>query len=101
MRAPCAQPRVARYDPVSLLHAAGSGAGGEDFEAGFIAGDGGGLCGAEGRGERWDGGIGALDLVDVGGVEGGGQSAEGEEVGVRWGEGVSVEAAYKIALSAC
>ena len=33
-----------------------------------------------------------MDLVDVGGVEGGGKGAEGEEVGVGWGDGVGVEA---------
>lgn len=77
MRAPCSQSCISRYNPVAFLDGFGAGAGGEDFETCFVAGDGGGLGRAEGGGEGGEGGVGALDLVDVGGVEGGGEGAEG------------------------
>jgi len=64
-------------DPVACRDGAAAGAGADDFGAGFVAGDGGGSRGAEGGGEGRFGGIDALDLVDVGGVEGRGEEAEG------------------------
>lgn len=68
------------------------GAEGEDLEAAFVAGDGGG----EGRTEEWGHGrargVGALDLVYVGGVYGGGEGPEEEGGGGEgWGNGVRVE----------
>ncbi len=66
-----------RYYPVAFLYAFGAGARGKYFEAGFVSRHCGGLGGSEGGGEGRDGGVGALDLVDVGGVEGGGEVAEG------------------------
>lgn len=92
MRTPCPQSRGARYYPVPTFEALGAGADGEDFEAGFVAGDGDGVGGSEGGGEGREGGVGALDLVDVGGVEGGGEGAKGEKVGVGGRDGVCVEA---------
>jgi len=92
MRAPCPQARCARDYPVPAFEALGAGAGGEDLEAGFVAGDGDGVGGSEGGGEGGEGRVGALDLVDVGRVERGGEGAEGEEVGVGRGDGVRVEA---------
>jgi len=77
VRAPRARPRAARDDPVACSDGLGAGAGGEDFEAGFGAGDGGGVGGAEVGCEGGVRGVGALDLVDVGWVEGGGEGAEG------------------------
>ena len=50
------------------VSAGDAGAGGQDFEAGFVAGDGGGGGRAERGGEGREGGVGSLDLVDVGGV---------------------------------
>lgn len=94
MRAPGAEAGARGDDPVAGVQVGGAcGAGGENFEAGFVAGDGGGLGGAEGGGEGGEGGVGALDLVDVRGVEGGGEGAEGYEGGVGGGDGVRVQSA--------
>ena len=65
--------------PVTFLDGLGAGSGRENFEACFVARDGGRLGRAEGRGEGGKGGVGALNLVDVSGVEGGGEGAEGQE----------------------
>lgn len=92
MRTPCPQTCRAWDYPVPAFEALGAGACGEDFRAGFVAGNGDGLGGAEGGGERREGRVGALDLVDVGGVERGGEGAEREEVGVGRGDGMGVEA---------
>ena len=70
---------MSRYHPVTFLDGLGAGPGRENFEACFVAWDGGGLGRAEGRREGGKGGVGALNLVDVGGVEGGGEGAEGQE----------------------
>jgi len=92
MCAPCPQSRRARYHPVAAFKAFGARAGGEDLETGFIARDGDGMGGSEGGGEGGMGGVSALYLVDVGGVERRGEGAEGEEIGM-WGrDGVGVEA---------
>ena len=40
-----------------------------------------------------------MNLVDVGGVERGGEGAEGEEIGVRWGEGMRVETGGRMFVS--
>lgn len=77
MRPPCAQPGVFRDDPIAFLHVFYPGAGGEDFEAGFVAGDGGGVGRTERGGEGGARGVCSLDLVDVGGIEGGGEGAQG------------------------
>ena len=77
MRAPTAHSPPSRDHPVPLLHSLSGGAGCEDLEAGFRAGDGGRAGGAEAGGEGGEGGVGASDLVDVGWVEGGGEGAEG------------------------
>ena len=93
MRAPRAETGVFSDDPVSAADGGGAGAGGEDLEACFVAGDGAWEGGTEAGGS--EGGFGrvcSLDLVDVGGVERGGKGAEGEEGGVRGGDGVGVEA---------
>ena len=70
---------MARYHPVTFLDGLGSGPGRENFETCFVSGDSGGLGRAEGRCEGGEGGVGALDLIDVGWVEGGGEGAEGQE----------------------
>ena len=75
MRAPCTQPCRAGDHPVTFFHGLGVGAGREDFEAGFVAGDCVRFGGAESGGESWGGGIGALDLIYVCGVQGRGESA--------------------------
>lgn len=74
---PCALACVFHHDPVTLADGLAAGAGGEDFGAAFVAGDGGGLRGAEYGGEGGFAGVDALDLVDVGGVNGCGEEAEG------------------------
>lgn len=73
VRAPGAQACGAGDDPGAPLDVFAAGAGGEDFEAGFVAGHGGGGGRADGGGEGGGGGgVGPLDLVDVGGVQRGG-----------------------------
>ena len=91
MRAPRAETGPVGDDPVARGDGADSGAGAEDLEDAFVAGDGGGEGRAERGGEGREGGVDALDLVDVGRVEGGGEGAQGEEGGVRGGEGMCVE----------
>ncbi len=92
MCAPCPQSRRARYHPIAAFEAFGARASGEDLETGFVARDGNGVGGSEGGGEGGGGGVGALYLVDVGGVERRGEGAEGKEIGVWGGDGVCVEA---------
>lgn len=46
---------------------------------------------AEGGVEGRVGGVGALDLIYVCGVQGRGEGAQGEESGVGWRDGVRVE----------
>jgi len=92
MCAPCPQSRRARYHPVAAFKAFGARAGGDDLETGFVARDGDGMGGSEGGCEGGEEGVGALYLVDVGGVERRGEGAEGEEIGVCGGDGVCVEA---------
>ena len=70
---------MSRYDPVTFLDGFGSGPGRENFETSFVSWDSGGLGCAEGRREGWKCGIGALNLVDVGRVEGGGKGTESQE----------------------
>ena len=61
---------IAPFDGGAVVR--GGRAGREDFEAGFIAWNG-GCCGcAVGGCEGGGGGIAALDLIDVGWIEGGG-----------------------------
>jgi len=91
MCAPCPQSRSARYHPVPAFEVLGAGAYGEDLETGFITWDSDGLGVSEGGREGGRGGIGALDLVDVGGVEWGGEGAEGDELRMWGGDGVRVE----------
>lgn len=81
-------------DPVTLADGGDGRAGGEDLEAALVAGDGGGLGGAEEGGVGGLGAIGALDGVDVGRVDGGGEGADEDGMGGdRGGYGVGVEAA--------
>ena len=68
MGAPCAEAGVFGNNPVSLFDGFDTGSGREDFEAAFVAGDGGGGGSAEGGGEWREGGIRPLDLIDVGRV---------------------------------
>ncbi len=77
MCSPCPLARVFHHHPVAFLNRFASGPGGEDFGAAFVAGDCGGLWCAEGGGEGRFAGVDALDLVDVGGVDGCSEGAEG------------------------
>ena len=49
------------------------------------------MCCAEFLGEGRSSRVSSLDLVDVGRIEWGGEGAKSDEVGMRGGEGVSVE----------
>ena len=49
------------------------------------------MCCAEFLGEWRGGRVGSLDLIDVGRIEWGGEGAKSDEVGMRGGEGVSME----------
>ena len=96
VRAPGAEVGLVRDDPVALADVRRSGgAGGEDFEAGFVAGDGAGEGGAKVGGKGREGRVAALHLVDVCGVERGGEGAECEKRGVRRGNGVLVHTLFE------
>jgi hypothetical protein len=84
---------VARDHPVAFLQCLYVRSDGRDLEDPFVAADGGrGWCAEEG-GEGWFGGVDALDLVYVCGVDGCGEGAK-EEGGGRegWRYRVCVEA---------
>ena len=70
---------MSRYHPVTFLDGLGPGPSRENFETCFVSWDSGGLGRAEGRREGGKGGVGALNLVDVGWVEGRGEGAESQE----------------------
>ena len=70
---------MSRYHPVTFLDGLGPGPGRENFETCFVSRDSGGLRRAEGGREGGKCGVGALNLVDVGRVEGGGEGAESQE----------------------
>jgi len=78
MRPPRPHPCVTCDYPVAAFDTACDlGAGGEDFETAFVARDCAGSSGAESGGQGGKGGVGALDGVYVGGIQGGGEGAEG------------------------
>lgn len=70
---------MSRDHPVTFLDGLGPRSGRENFETCFISWDSGGLRRAESRREGGKGGVGALNLIDVGRVEGGGEGAKGQE----------------------
>ena len=76
MGAPGAEAGVAHDDPVAFLEGLNGGPDRGDGEGAFVAGYGGGLGCAEQGGKGRFGGVDALDLVDVGGVNRGGESAK-------------------------
>lgn len=84
VRAPRPEPRGAHDDPVALGHGGDGRRDGEDFEAALVAADGAGRGRPQERGEGGLARVDALDLVYVGGVDGGCEGAEEEGVG---GEG--------------
>ena len=90
MSTPRAETRTPGDDPVAATEVLHIRSGGEDFGDAFVAGDGAGGRGAEGVVEVARAGVFALDLVDVGWVYGGGEEADGDAVGVGWGDGVGV-----------
>lgn len=99
MCAPGAESNVAHDYPVAFLEGLYGGADGLHLETAFVAADcGGGGCAEEG-GEGGFGGVGALELVYVGGVYGGGEGAEEEGGGgERGGDGVGMEAGLIVSL---
>ena len=70
---------MSRYHPVTFLDGFCPRPGGENFETCFISWNSGGLGRAEGRCEGGKGSVGALDLIDVGRVEGGGEGTKGQK----------------------
>lgn len=78
MRAPRSHARAAHDDPVTRRKVIGCVAAGREDDGGtFVPRNGAGLGGGEGSVEGGFGGIDALDLIDVGGVKGSGEYAEG------------------------
>ena len=73
MASPRPQPGGGGYDPIAFFHGGGRGTGCEDLEDGFVAGDGDGVGRGEDREKGREGGVGALDLVYVCGIERGGE----------------------------
>ena len=80
MCSPCPEAGRLHYHPVAFSDGIDPGAEGDNLETAFIAGDGAGLGGAEEGGEGWFGGVDTLDLVYVGGVDGGCEGAEEQSV---------------------
>lgn len=92
MSAPGAETRAAHDDPVTSLEALDTASGGDDLGDTFIASYSSGFGGSESGAEGWFAGVDALDLVDVCGVDGRGEEAEGYEVFVGGRDAVAVEA---------
>jgi len=78
--------------PVTAVEGFDARADRDDLEAALVAGDGGGLWGAEERGELRLDAVGALDSVHVGGVDGHGEGAQEDgAVGKGGRDGVSMQ----------
>ena len=99
MCSPGAEVGMAHSDPVALAHCRDTRRNIDDFETSLVAADGGGLRCAQQRRELGLGGVDALYLVYVCGVDGGGEGAE--EDGIFWeggGDRVVVKAVHQVSL---
>ena len=97
MRSPGSESRSSWNDPVSLAHGAHIGADREDLEATFIARYVDRCCGAEVLSWCSGGRVSTGNLVDIGRIQWSGESSQCDQLAVRRGERMCVEAEWQFA----